>query len=93
MQDYHEFLDEVLIPEDVLQKRIAELGKQISADYAKSKQLILVCILRGGVLFLTDLMATYILMRSSYAFHLRVATRIFRQSTDPRLTGCIFRRM
>jgi len=56
MQDYHEFLDEVLIPEDVLQKRIAELGKQISADYAKSKQLILVCILRGGVLFLTDLM-------------------------------------
>jgi hypoxanthine phosphoribosyltransferase len=33
MQDYHEFLEEVLIPEDILQARIDELGKQISADY------------------------------------------------------------
>lgn len=56
MQDYHEFLAEILIPEDKLQSRIAELGRQISIDYADSKKLILVCILRGGVLFLTDLM-------------------------------------
>jgi hypoxanthine phosphoribosyltransferase len=56
MQDYHEFLAEILIPEDKLQSRIAELGKQISIDYADSNKLILVCILRGGVLFLTDLM-------------------------------------
>jgi len=56
MQDYHEFLEEVLIPEDKLQTRIAELGKQISADYADVQDLLLVCILRGGVLFLTDLM-------------------------------------
>jgi len=55
MQDYHEFLEEVLIPEDVLQKRIAELGQEISKDY-KGKELLLVCILRGGVMFLTDLM-------------------------------------
>lgn len=55
MQDYHDFLDEVLITEDQLSKRIAELGKQISADYA-GKSLLLICILRGGVLFLTDLM-------------------------------------
>ncbi|MGE5123989.1 MAG: hypoxanthine phosphoribosyltransferase [Acidobacteriaceae bacterium] len=55
MQDYHEFLEEVLIPEDALQKRIAELGKEISKDY-KGKELLLVCILRGGVMFLTDLM-------------------------------------
>ncbi len=55
MQDYHEFLEEVLIPEDVLQKRIAELGAEISKDY-KDKELLLVCILRGGVMFLTDLM-------------------------------------
>ena len=54
-QQYHEFIDEVLIPEDVLQARIAELGKQISKDYA-GEDLLLVCILRGGVLFLTDLM-------------------------------------
>ena len=55
MQDYHEFLDEILIPEGVLQKRIAELGSEISRDYI-SKELLLVCILRGGVMFLTDLM-------------------------------------
>jgi hypoxanthine phosphoribosyltransferase len=55
MQDYHEFLQEVLIPEDALQKRIAELGAEISRDYL-GKELLLVCILRGGVMFLTDLM-------------------------------------
>lgn len=55
MQDYHEFLEEILIPEDVLKKRVAELGEQISRDYA-GKDLLLVCILRGGVIFLSDLM-------------------------------------
>src|SRR4030066_1278632 len=55
MQDYHEFLAEILIPEDTLQKRIAELGNEISRDY-QGKELLLVCILRGGVMFLTDLM-------------------------------------
>jgi hypoxanthine phosphoribosyltransferase len=55
MQDYHEFLEEVLIPEEALQRRIAELGAEISRDY-KSEELLLVCILRGGVMFLTDLM-------------------------------------
>ena len=55
MQDYHDFLQEVLISEEALQKRIAELGAEISQDYM-GKELILVCILRGGVMFLTDLM-------------------------------------
>jgi hypoxanthine phosphoribosyltransferase len=53
-QDYQEFIKSVLIPEDALQQRIAELGAQISHDYA-GKNLLLVCILRGGVMFLTDL--------------------------------------
>ncbi len=55
MQDYHEYLDEILIGEDDLQKRIKELGAQISADY-QGEKLLLICILRGGVMFLTDLM-------------------------------------
>src|SRR4030042_4990881 len=55
MQDYHEFLDEILISEEALQKRIAELGSEISRDY-KGKELLLLFILRGGVMFLTDLM-------------------------------------
>lgn len=55
MQSYHEFLQEVLIPEAELQDRILELGETISQDY-RDQDLHLVCILRGGVLFLTDLM-------------------------------------
>ncbi|MCJ7707278.1 MAG: hypoxanthine phosphoribosyltransferase, partial [Anaerolineales bacterium] len=54
MHDYHEFLDEILIPEDKLQARIRELGAQISHDYT-GQDLLLVCILRGGVMFLSDL--------------------------------------
>ncbi|RPI21036.1 MAG: hypoxanthine phosphoribosyltransferase [Chloroflexota bacterium] len=55
MQDYHEFLADILIPKEILQKRVMELGVQISQDYA-GKEPILICILRGGVMFLTDLM-------------------------------------
>jgi hypoxanthine phosphoribosyltransferase len=55
MQDYHDFLAEILIPAETLQERIQELGGEISRDYAK-KNLHLVCILRGGVIFLADLM-------------------------------------
>ncbi|HLB63782.1 MAG TPA: hypoxanthine phosphoribosyltransferase [Anaerolineales bacterium] len=53
--DYHDFLDEILIPEGTLQARIRELGAQISRDY-DGRDLLLICILRGGVMFLTDLM-------------------------------------
>lgn len=55
MQDYHEFLDEILIDEEMLQRRILELGKEISRDY-QGEDLLLVCILRGGIVFLVDLM-------------------------------------
>lgn len=52
---YKNFLSEILIPEEKLQVRICELGEEISRDY-KGKELLLVCILRGAVVFLTDLM-------------------------------------
>lgn len=55
MQDHHNFLEEILIPTEELQERIAELGEEINQDYV-GKNLHLVCILRGGVLFLADLM-------------------------------------
>lgn len=55
MQDYQNFLEEVLIPADELQNRIVQLGKEISEDY-QDKNLHMICILRGGVLFLADLM-------------------------------------
>jgi hypoxanthine phosphoribosyltransferase len=55
MQAYKEFLDEILVPEEALKNRIAELGQEVSRDY-QDQDLHLVCILRGGVLFLSDLM-------------------------------------
>ncbi|HAF61469.1 MAG TPA: hypoxanthine phosphoribosyltransferase [Anaerolineaceae bacterium] len=56
MMDYRYYLKEVLISEEQLQQRIVEIGAQISKDYSNSDSLLLICILRGGVLFLTDLM-------------------------------------
>ena len=53
--DYRKFLTEILIDQELLQKRIAELGAEISCDY-EGQDLLLICILRGGVMFLTDLM-------------------------------------
>jgi hypoxanthine phosphoribosyltransferase len=55
MQDYEEVLAEILIDEPTLQRRVAELGAEISADYQGDKNLLLICILRGGVPFLVDL--------------------------------------
>ena len=55
VQDYRDFLEEVLISEDELQARITQLGQEISRDY-EGEDLLLICILRGGVMFLTDLM-------------------------------------
>jgi hypoxanthine phosphoribosyltransferase len=55
LRPYEDYLGEILISSDQLQTRIAELGAQISADYA-GQDLLLVCILKGGVMFLTDLM-------------------------------------
>ncbi len=54
-QEYKKFLAEVLVTEEQLKTRVAELGKKISEDYA-GESLLLVCVLRGGVMFLTDLM-------------------------------------
>ncbi len=55
MQNYKDFLDKILVTEEALQNRIIELGEEISRDYSH-QDLHLICILRGGVLFLGDLM-------------------------------------
>lgn len=44
----------ILISEEELKKRVAELGKQISQDYA-GKDLLLIGVLKGSFLFLADL--------------------------------------
>lgn len=55
MQAYEKYLQEKLIDEQTLQQRVAELGQQISIDYAGCEDLLLLCILKGGVMFLCDL--------------------------------------
>jgi hypoxanthine phosphoribosyltransferase len=55
MQPYQEFLSEILIDERSLRTRIAELGAEISRDY-QGADLLLICILRGGLVFMVDLM-------------------------------------
>ena len=61
--DYNKFLAEILIPGNQLELRIKQLGEQISVDY-QGEDLLLVCILRGGVMFLTDLMRSISLPHS-----------------------------
>jgi hypoxanthine phosphoribosyltransferase len=50
----HDDIEEVLISEPVLQARIASLAAAIQEDYA-GRDLLLVGILRGGVMFMADL--------------------------------------
>ena len=52
---WQDYVGEIMLSPETLQERIAGLGKQISADYA-GQDLLLVCVLKGGVMFLTDLM-------------------------------------
>ena len=44
----------VLVPEEEVDAKIAELGEKISEDYA-GKQVHLICILKGGVFFMCEL--------------------------------------
>ena len=48
-------VSKVLIEEDVVSARVAELGSEISNDYA-GKDLLLVGVLKGAVFFMADLM-------------------------------------
>lgn len=47
-------IDEILIPADALAARVRELGEKISRDY-EGKEPLLVAILTGAVLFVSDL--------------------------------------
>ncbi len=85
---WQEYLEEKLITEAQLQARIKELGQQISQDY-QGKDLLLLCILKGGVLFLTDLMRQISIPHeidfmavSSYGRSVREATGVVRIVKD-----------
>lgn len=44
----------ILVDEEALQLKIKELGEQITKDYQR-KELLVVCILKGAVMFVSDL--------------------------------------
>ena len=53
--DMRDDIQTVLVTEEQLRAKVAELGAQISRDYA-GKDLLLVSILKGAVVFMADLM-------------------------------------
>jgi hypoxanthine phosphoribosyltransferase len=50
------FIDKLLISQDEIEQRIKTLGERITADYQDSENLLLLGLLRGSVMFITDLM-------------------------------------
>ena len=46
----------VLIPQEDIEKRVAELAAQIDRDYAQSERLVCVGVLKGSVFFMVDLL-------------------------------------
>jgi hypoxanthine phosphoribosyltransferase len=51
----HDDVARILVDSDALQRRIAELGAMISSDYSGDSRPILVCVLKGAYMFLSDL--------------------------------------
>ena len=60
----HDDIKTVLVSEEQLKAKVAELGAQISRDYA-GKNLVLVSILKGSVVFMADLMRAVSRVKSS----------------------------
>ena len=55
LHDIYADIDHVLIDEESLNRRIAEIATQIEADYSDAEDLLLICVLKGGYVFLSDL--------------------------------------
>ncbi len=51
----HKDLEKVLLTEEEIRTMISKIGKQISEDY-KDKNLLLISVLKGSVVFMADLM-------------------------------------
>jgi len=52
----YDFIDRVIFPQEEIERRVKALGEQITADYKDSEKLLLLGLLRGSVVFITDLM-------------------------------------
>ena len=54
-RDLEDDVASILIDEAQLQKRVKELAEKIEADYIDQEDLLLICVLKGGYMFLADL--------------------------------------
>lgn len=55
MYDMNQDIERILVSEEQLKAKVAELGDQITRDY-EGRQLVLVSVLKGSVVFMADLM-------------------------------------
>jgi hypoxanthine phosphoribosyltransferase len=53
--DIHPDIERVIMSQEEIKARVSELAAQISADYADNGQLVVVGILKGAFIFLSDL--------------------------------------
>lgn len=51
----HNDLEAILLSEKQIQDRVEELGNEITKDYS-GKDLVVICVLKGAVFFMTDLL-------------------------------------
>jgi hypoxanthine phosphoribosyltransferase len=84
-----EGIHEVLISASVIERRVGELGAQISQDY-RGREVLLVGVLRGVVCFMADLMrhisvplAVDFMATSSYEAEEQAALRILKDLDEP----------
>ena len=74
----HHDIRQILITADEIQAKVAELGEQITEDYAQFGDLLLVGVLKGCIMFMVDL-ARAIALPLAVDF---IATSSYGQSTE-----------
>jgi hypoxanthine phosphoribosyltransferase len=82
MMSEHPAIERVLLTPDQIQARVGEMGAQIASDYAE-KDLALVCVLRGAIVFLGDLVR--VLPDSATVDFMAIAS----YGSDTRSTGVV----
>jgi len=51
---YEADIDRVIVSEDQIRDKTAELAKKVAAEYAEIESILLVCILKGAIMFMAD---------------------------------------
>ncbi|MFO7815334.1 MAG: hypoxanthine phosphoribosyltransferase [Halanaerobiales bacterium] len=52
---YNDDIGEVILTEKEIQDRIKEMGKEITQAYSEDDDIVMLCVLRGAILFMSDL--------------------------------------